>query len=165
MQEDIENRSVNLAITTTRLTSQALIQGWRAYRALGQYEKDLQAKITDREAGKTNKTGKMTVKELVAKDEGVTSLDIGKTKIKDFDRIAQKYGIDYAVVKDKNFDPPHYTVFFKSKEEDAMTAAFTEYTAEALKKNRKPSVLQTLKKFKELVALIPVKIRDRQRER
>ena len=39
----------------------------------------------------------------------------------DFQKIAKKYGVDFAVVKDKNVNPPVYTIFFKAKDMDAVT--------------------------------------------
>ena len=41
--------------------------------------------------------------------------------------MARKYRIDYAVKKDKSVDPPKYFVFFKSRDQDAMTMAFKGY--------------------------------------
>ena len=41
---------------------------------------------------------------------------------------------------------------------DALTAAFTEYTAKVLKKDKQPSILEQLAKFK---ALVQSKIMDR----
>ena len=40
-----------------------------------------------------------------------------------------------------------------------------EHQARALTKNEKPSVLAQLKKFKEIVAAIPKKVREKKQER
>ena len=42
-------------------------------------------------------------------------------------------------------------VFFKARDADALTSAFTEYTNRKVKKAQRPSVLEKLGKFKELV--------------
>ncbi|WP_089608972.1 DUF3801 domain-containing protein [Dehalobacterium formicoaceticum] len=47
---------------------------------------------------------------------------------------------------------------FKLTNTDALTAAFTEYTAKVLKKDKQPSILEQLAKFK---ALVQTKIMDR----
>ena len=50
--------------------------------------------------------------------------------------------------------PPKYLIFFKGRDADALTAAFTEYTSKKVKKAQKterPSVLAKLSKFKELL--------------
>ncbi|HBF5149277.1 PcfB family protein [Clostridioides difficile] len=64
---------------------------------------------------------------------------------------ARKYGVDFAIKRDNNVTPPKYLVFFKAKDVDALTAAFTDYTAKRVKQKNRPSVLARLSKFKELV--------------
>ncbi len=62
--------------------------------------------------------------------------------------------MDYAVKKDRSSSPPKYLIFFKSRDSDALTAAFTEYTSKKIKKAEKterPSVLEKLSQFKEMV--------------
>ena len=74
--------------------------------------------------------------------------------IKEFEKIARKYGVDYAVKKDRSTSPPKYLIFFKGRDADALTAAFTEYTSKKVKKAEKterPSVLAKLSQFKEMV--------------
>ena len=76
------------------------------------------------------------------------------TSIKEFEKIARKYGVDYAVKKDRSSSPPKYLIFFKGRDADALTAAFTEYTGKKVRKAEKserPSVLAKLSQFKELV--------------
>ena len=113
--------------------------------------------------------GKQSVKELIGQGQGVSSMDIGDSGIKDFKKIANKYGVDFAIVKDKNADPPLYTVFFKAKDADAIKQILKEYAAKQMKKKekateKKPSILQKLKKFKEKVASMPRKDKERRKE-
>ena len=81
----------------------------------------------------------------------MTSIEITDKNIKSFERVAKKYGVDFAVQKDKSITPPKYIVFFKGRDADAITAAFTEFTSKTMKKAERPSVLIQLKKFTELV--------------
>ena len=113
--------------------------------------------------------GKQSVKELIGQGQGVSSMDIGDSGIKDFKKIANKYGVDFAIVKDKDVDPPRYTVFFKAKDADAITQILKEYAAKQTKKKeraaeKKPSILQKLKKFKEKVAAMPRKDKEKRKE-
>ena len=74
--------------------------------------------------------------------------------IKAFEHTAKKYGIDFALKKDATEQPPRYLVFFKGRDADALTAAFSEYTQKKVKKadrSERPSVLEKLAQFKELV--------------
>ena len=151
MQEEVESRTVNLAISTTKLTARSIVAAVRSYLRLRAESKPI---------------GKQSVKDLIGQDQGATSIDIAKTDLRGFKNIARKYGIDYAIRKDRSVDPPKYLVFFKSRDTDAMTAAFNEYSQKVMRKEERPSILQQLKDIKALVAALPgkVKVRDNQRE-
>ena len=158
MQEEVENRTVNLAISTTKLTFRTIVNGYNAWK------RHHQAKV----AQKTAKlpVGKQSIKELIGQNQGVSSIPIEKTDLKGFEQVARKYGVDYAITKDQNVMPPKYTVFFKAKDADALTSAFEEFTNRKLKAKEKPSVLEQLTKLKELVAaILPDKVRHKSQER
>ncbi len=108
--------------------------------------------------------GKQTVKELVGQNQGVSNIEINDPSIKDFERIARKYGVDYAIKRDRSSDPPKFLVFFKSRDADALTSAFNEYAGKKVKQASRPSVLQRLASFKELVKNTVVN-REKRRER
>ena len=111
-------------------------------------------------------SGKQSVKELIGQNQGVSNIDIARTDLKGFEGIARKYGIDYAIRKDKSVDPPKYLVFFKAKDADAMTAAFNEYTAKTMNREKRPSVLKQLRSIAAKIAELPGKVvnRDKKRE-
>ena len=67
--------------------------------------------------------------------------------------------------KDKTVDPPRYFVFVRAKDSDALDAICKEHQAKSLTKDKKPSVLAQLNKFKNLVASLPKKIREKKQER
>ena len=164
MQEEVENKTVHLAIQTGKVTVKTLLRGLHAWYRHHQRKKDV-AKMS----GESVK-GKQSVKELIGQGQGVSSMDIGDSGIKDFKKIANKYGVDFAIVKDKEADPARYTVFFKAKDADAITQILKEYAAKQTKKKEraakeKPSILQKLKKFKEKGASMPRKSKERRKER
>ena len=140
MQEEVEQRTVTFAISTSKMTANVLKSAISKYLA---YRKD-KAKN-----GPVKPCGKQSVKKLVQQDKGVTNIEITDKNIKDFERIARKYGVDFALKKDKTGEIPKYLVFFKARDADALTAAFKEYTAKTDRKKERPSVLQKLRKFKE----------------
>ena len=144
MQEDIENKTVALAINTTKLTIREL----RA--AIFKFLDAQKNKSKSRDSPEISH-GKQSVKTLAKQNQGMTSIEITDKNIKSFERVAKKYGVDFAVQRDKSITPPKYIVFFKGRDADAITAAFTEFTAKAMKKVERPSVLIQLKKFTELV--------------
>ena len=164
MQEEVENKTVHLAIQTGKVTVKTLLRGLHAWYRHHQRKKDV-AKMS----GDSVK-GKQSVKELIGQGQGVSSMDIGDSGIKDFKKIANKYGVDFAIVKDKEADPARYTVFFKAKDADAIAQILKEYAAKQTKKKEraakeKPSILQKLKKFKEKVASMPRKDKEKRKER
>ena len=130
-----------LAINGTKLT------GRMVRAAIAQY-------LAHRRAAKSQDViphGKQTVKQLIGQNQGVSNIELTDPSIRDFDRIARKYGVDYAIKRDKANDPPRFLVFFKSRDADALTAAMQEFTAKKIKKAERPSVLQRLAQFKALV--------------
>jgi hypothetical protein len=152
MQEEVENRTVNLAISTTKLTFRTIVNGYNAWK------RHHQAKVAQKTAQLP--VGKQSIKELIGQNQGVSSIPIEKTDLKGFEQVARKYGVDYAITKDQNVIPPKYTVFFKAKDADALTSAFEEFTNRKLKAKEKPSVLEQLNKLKELVAaILPDKVK------
>lgn len=160
MQEEIENRTVNLAISTTKLTARSIIR--LAAKGLAYIKRK------SREAALKNEKpdGRQTIQQLIGQNQGVTNIDISQTDLKGFEKYARKYGIDYAITKDKSVFPPKYLVFFKARDADAMTAAFNAYSAEVLAKSKRPSTLSKLHKLIDAVKSIPTKVtsRDKQRE-
>lgn len=149
MQEEVENRTVTLAISTTRMTANVLKAAISKYLAYRKEKKTEKAR-----AGPVKPCGKQSVKQLVGQDQGVANIEITDKNIKDFERIARKYGIDFALKKDKTGEIPKYLVFFKARDGDALTAAFKEYTAKTDRKKERPSVIQKLRRFKEQAASI-----------
>ena len=162
MQEEVEHKTVNLAVRSSKVTAQVLYKGLKAFidhqkrkAAMKAAEKDEPIK------------GEQSVKELVGQGQGVSSMPIGDDGIKDFKKICNKYGVDFAVVKDKTQDPPQFTVFFKAKDADAITQVLKVYSAKQMKKQQrqqKPSILDKLKKFKDIVAKTPRKDKEKKKE-
>ena len=64
--------------------------------------------------------GEMSVKDLLKKDQGAQSVDIDAMGLGDFKKLANKYGVDFAIVKSTELDPPKYSVFFKARDADAI---------------------------------------------
>lgn len=151
MQEEVENRTLTLVVSGTKFTGRlfkAAISKYMAHRREKRLEKQ-----RSRDSPVTPK-GKQTVKQLIGQNQGVSNIEINDPSIRDFERVARKYGVDYAVKKDRSASPPKYLIFFKARDADALTAAFTEYTGKKVKKAEKterPSVLAKLAQFKELL--------------
>jgi len=137
VQEEIENKSVSISIRAAKLTAQGLAKALQL--ALRQMEKSRE------------KAGKMSFKQL-SKGGALSSVEITNDNIKAFDPIARKYGIHYNLQKDSSVDPPRWTVFFRAKEVDSMTAAFREFSDGVLNREAdRPSVREQMRNFREVV--------------
>ena len=155
MQEEVENRSVTLAISTARLTGRVLKSAMYKYLSAQKKSRDSPA----------IPHGKQSVKELAKQNQGLSNIEVSDKNIKSFEKIARKYGVDFAIKKDKTILPSKYLVFFKGRDADAITAAFTEFTAQTMQKAERPSVLAQLRKFTELVKnTISDKVKHRDKE-
>ena len=160
MQDEVEDRAINLLIRTSELSLRTVMNAGRQYMA----HRD---RVKSRKASEKNakkdlfKHGRQKVSELIGQGQGVENIDVAQSDLKGFEVYARKYGIDYAVRKDISEDPPKYLVFFKAKEADAMTAAFNEYAAKALKKREKKSVRQELKEAKETEASVKEAVKEK----
>ena len=142
MQEEVVNRTVNLAITVARLTAGEMKKAMSDYLAMVNEEKrKIETRLKPR--------GKQTVKQLVGQNQGVTNIEITEKNIKSFDRVARKYGVDYAVKKDASGEVPKYLIFFKARDKDALNAAFAEYSGYKAKNQEKPSVIKRARELKK----------------
>ena len=138
MQDEVRDKSVALVIRVGKnggkLTADLL--KW----AIRQYQ---------RQANEPQH-GKQSVKSLVEQGGGVQNIEITDKNIKSFERVARKYGVDFALKKDPS--QGKYLVFFKARDADALNAAFAEYTAKTLNREKgKPSIKKQLSHFKQLV--------------
>ena len=150
MQEEVNQKVVSLCIRTSRMSGDVLAKAMRMYL-------DQQRRKPDEPAH-----GKQTFKQLMEQNAGATSIEVDAGNIRDFDRVARKFHIDYAVRRDKASDPPKYFVFFKARDQDAMTMAFKEFVSRNAKKSMRPSFRKTLKKFMEM-GRDPAKHREREK--
>jgi len=150
MQEEVEQKTFNIVVSTTKLTARTILNAGKA--AIQQQ----QAKM----AG-----GKQSVRMLLRQNRGVSSVEIDKTNIRGFERYAKKYGIDYAIRKDNSEMPPRYLVFFKAPDVEAFNAAFKEYSASLLSKTKRPSVLEKLHELVQAAAELPGKVCRKEQER
>ena len=76
--------------------------------------------------------GRQSVKKLVGQNQGVSNVELSGEDIKAFERVARKYGVDYAVKKVKG-DVPRFLIFFKARDADALNAALSEYTGQKMR--------------------------------
>jgi len=160
IQDQINEKSITLIIKGGKISAKILAKAMKL--VLEQQKKNKIKRKTPK-----IKRGKQRVKDIIRQNVGVSNVEITDANIKSFKPIARKYGIDYALKKDNSEEPPKWIVFFKSRDAEALTAAFKEFTAKNVKRNKraeKPSLLDNLKKMKALaVELANDKVKNKDR--
>ena len=154
MQEEVTGKSVALIVDGVRMSEQVLEKAINAYLDA---RKNKRPKIYH---------GKQSLKQLARQNAGLANIEITEKNIKAFTQVAKKYHVDFALKKDTTAEQPRYLVFFKSRDADAITAAFQEFTAQKL--HRKPSIRERLAQAKVLAekglpSLNRDKIRNKER--
>ena len=155
MQEEVESRTLTLAVNGTKFTGRMLKAAVAKSMA---YQKN-------RRAAKAyvHPKGKQTVKQLTRQGQGVNTMEIDDANLRQFERIARKYGVDYAVRRDKDAEPPRFLLFFKGRDADAITAAFKEFMTAKERKSERPSLLQKLRELAPVVGAQKEKKRELER--
>ena len=151
VQEEVNQKAVAISVKATKLTGRLLANVIAA------------AIRKMRQARDAPHHGKQTVKQLARQNAGMQSIEITDDNIGSFEKYARKYGVDFALKRD-NGSPPKWMVFFKARDADALTAAFTEFSRNTLKRVSRPSVRETMRSFKELIqhkVLDRSKVRER----
>ena len=140
MQEEVTGKSVALIIDGAKMSEQVL-------------EKALQ-KFLETQKNKSPKMhrGKQTLKQLAGQNAGLANIEISDKNIKAFTHVAKKYHVDFALKKDTTAEQPRYLVFFKSRDADAITAAFQEFASRKMSRDEKPSIRERLAQAREQAA-------------
>ena len=120
IDEDVSRRTIALSIRSGKLTARTLAY---ALQAVGR-------KIQKEHRAHQTPHGKQSVKKLMAHGAATNSIELTGAP-KDFDRVARRWGVDYAFYKT---GPDKYLLFFKSGQADAVTACFGEYSRRVLNK-------------------------------
>lgn len=153
VQEEINQKTIALAFKAERLTVDALKTVVKMY--------------LNRPKTKAPAHGKMSVKQLVGQGQGANTIEISSKSIKDFERIARKYNVDFAIKKDKTQAPPKYLAVFKARDTDIISMAFKEFVKANEKKQTKVSLREKLGKLIKQVAQNKDKelFREKQKDR
>lgn len=156
MQEEVENKTVHLAVTTTRFTADAVMKGLRAYV---NYRKEDSARLN-----REDNHGRMTVRQLLHQDQGAQTAEMSKRDIADVQRLCEKYGVDFAVMKDSTEKPPKYLFFFKARDADVFAQILKEHAQNEYINKDRTSVREALKKCVEKARSAPKKVKEKIKE-
>ena len=163
MQEEISQRSITLIVQTGKMTGKVFLKAIQKY--LDFLKQQRQQKARDKQLHPAYQ-GRMTIKKLMKERSGLSNIEIHDEHIHDFERIARRYGIEYAIKKERSKESPHYLVFFRGKDTDVLQTAFNEFVKKRLKIQDRPSLREKLEKLKlqhkERASRVPEKIQRKE---
>ena len=139
MQEEVTQRTVALCVEATKLSAGMLQQVMK--KVLDEMQKGVTGRKTKLHHGK------QTLRQLMKHNTGVSNIEITDQNIRAFSATASG-------------EIPRYLVFFKGRDADVITAAFREFSAKNLEKEKKPSIRKELEQAKQ-----QSKAQHRQREK
>ena len=144
MQEEVTRGAVTLIVDGAKLSEQVFEKAVKKFlEEIQKSQKSQKPKIY---------RGRQSLKQLASQNAGLTNIEISDKNIKAFSRVAKKYHVDFALKKDTTAEQPRYLVFFKSRDADAITAAFQEFASRKMSREEKPSIRERLTQAKEQAA-------------
>ena len=140
MQEEVDQKTIALAIKTGKLTGQVLQAALKKY-------------LEARKKGKAKLPhGQQSLRKLKRDGSALSNIEITEANIGLFKPCAKKYDLDFSLRKDSTTHPPRYIVIFKSKQADNLEQAFKEFTAKKLQREERPSIRKDIAASKEKAA-------------
>ena len=138
MQEEVTQGAVTLIVNGSKITEQTFEKAVKKF--LEEIQKSKQPK---------KYRGRQTLKQLAGQNAGLSNIEISDKNIRDFTSVAKKYHVDFALKKDTAAEQPRYLVFFKSRDADAITAAFQEFASRRMGREERPSIRERLNQARE----------------
>lgn len=155
MQEEVEQRTLTLVINGTKFSGRVLKNAVSKFVAFCRNQKAKKVNVHPK--------GKQSVKQLTQQGQGVNTMEIDDANLRQFERIARKYGVDYAVRKDVTAETPRFLVFFKGRDADAIMAALKEFSSAKERKSERPSLLQRLRELAPILGVQKEKKKELER--
>jgi predicted secreted protein len=149
VQEQVNEKAVAVSIKGSKITARILAQAMK--------------KVLNSANNPHIKRGKQSIKSLANQNAGLQNIEIKDDNIKSFERYARKYHVDFALKKDVSSEleadgrSTKWLVFFKGRDNDAVSAAFRDYTSKVFDKSKKPSVISAIRRFQEKIKSQPKK--------
>ena len=153
MQEQIDKEAIAITLKASKLT--ALVLG-KVFMAVVQ-------KIQKKHQKSQTPQGRQSVKKLMNHNAPTNTIPIeGDSGL--FERVARKWHVDYAF---HQTDKDKYLLLFKSGQADAITAAFSEYSALVLErtKDKRPPIREQLERAEKHAEKEMPSQKERKREK
>jgi vacuolar-type H+-ATPase subunit E/Vma4 len=138
MQDEINEQSMTIAGRVAETTATEL------KRIVDKLLAEIQAqtgKTLSSVKGDGIKHGKQTMEQLAKHNAGLSSVELKDPNLRQLYKTMKQNGVDFAPVKDGK---GRYTLFFKGRDADALTHAFSQYTKKVTERAVRPSIRSTL---------------------
>lgn len=151
IDEDVSRRTIAVSIKASKLTARGLAY---VLQAVGR-------KIAKHHRAKQTPHGRQTVGQLMGHGAATNSIEVEAPAL--FDRVARKWNVDYAFYQ---VAPDKHLLFFKAGQADAITACFSEYSKQLLKrtKSAKAPIREQIKEAAAEAARQPAQKLERAKE-
>lgn len=152
IDEEVSRSTIAITVRASKLTARGL-----AY-VLGAAARKIRK--THR-AGKAPQ-GKQSARKLMRHGGDTSGMNLpGDTRL--FDRVARRWGVDYAI---RPVEKGKYLLLFKANQADAVTGCFAEYSRRMLNraKDRHVPIQEQLKRAQALVRHQPQRQREKEKE-
>jgi hypothetical protein len=143
MQDAINEKSFSLGARVGRITADELKKA--VDKLLAELESGKLDKLNPLTKQGELKHGKMTMKQLAKHNAGLSSIELKDPNLRLLNKVMRQNSIDFSPVKDGK---GQYTLFFKGRDADALTHAFSQYTKKVTEWAAKPSIGATLTAMK-----------------
>jgi hypothetical protein len=141
LSEDVNDRSVNLAVRVGNISGRGLRKA--LVKTLAMMKKKNNIPETEK-----MKHGRTTLKQLQKQNEGLSTIELKHPDLRMLNKIMKKHGVDFAVTKDGK---DRHTLFFKGKDVDSVTHAFEQYAKKILKRGKENQpIKRTLTEAKKI---------------
>ena len=148
IDEEVSRSSIAITVRASKLTARGL-----AY-VLGAAARQIRKAQAPQ--------GKQSARRLMHHGGDTSGMELpGDPRL--FDRVARRWGVDYAI---RPVEKGKYLLLFKAKQADAITGCFQEYSRRVLNrgKDRRVPMREQLKRAQALVRRQPQRQREREKE-
>lgn len=148
IDEEVARSSIAITVRASKLTARGL-----AY-VLGAAARQIRKAQAPQ--------GKQSARRLMRHGGDTSGMELpGNPRL--FDRVARRWGVDYAI---RPMEKGKYLLLFKAKQADAITGCFQEYSRRVLNrgKDRRVPIREQLKRAQALVRRQPQRQREQEKE-
>ena len=153
MQEDVDNKTIALAVKATKITGKLIKEA--VVKFLQLCKKGMANRAQ-------NKSGEVSLDDLRSRNGELNSVVIQDSDTKRLDKVCRKYHVRYSVFKKDN---DQFIILFKSPDAESMRYAMEEFAENKPTLTAEKSVREKLKNLKRRAEREKTKIRTRKREK